>query len=104
MKRATTLAWVLAVLPAALPAADIKPPACPEPARPAQVETVEEFNEFARAALKYRECLLGYANEQKKISDAHGAAANAAIKRWNTFAAERPAAPAPKPKQGQAGS
>jgi hypothetical protein len=104
IKRAITPTLVLAALPVALLAANLKPPQCTEPARPAQVGTVEEFNEFARAALKYRECLLGYADKQKKISDAYGAAANAATKRWNAFAAQRPAAPSPNPKQGQTGS
>ena len=104
MKSALTLGMVLVTLPFALSAADIKPPACPEPERPEVVETVEEFNEFARAALKYRECLLGYADAQKKISDAHGAAANAAIKRWNTFAAKRPKAPSASESQGNSGS
>ena len=104
IKRAIAPTLVLAALPAALLAANLKPPQCAEPSRPAQVDTVEEFNKFARAALKYRECLLGYAAKQKKISDAHGAAANAATERWNAFAAQRPAAPSPNPKQGQTGS
>jgi|SaaInlStandDraft_5_1057022.scaffolds.fasta_scaffold151467_2 hypothetical protein len=104
MKRAIIAALILATLPASMPAADLKPPECPEPARPAKVKTVEEYNQFARSALKYRECLLGYADEHKKISNAHGGAANAAIKRWNAFAAQRPAAPAPKPTPGTSGS
>lgn len=103
MIRARTGAMILALLPAALSAADIAPPQCPEPERPEVVKTVEEYNEFARAALAYRTCLLDYAGEQKKISDAHGAAANAAIKRWNTFAAQRPPAPSAS-GQGNSGS
>ena len=104
MKRGLVIMLATLTVPASIQAADITPANCPEPARPEVVDSVEEYNAFAREALKYRDCLLGYADEHKKQSDAHGKAANDAIKRWNKFAAERPPEPGVGGSEAKSGS
>lgn len=65
--------------------AQVRPPACTEPAKPESLSTQESINNWARVVEEYQRCLTDYADRQKKLSDAYAKAANDAVGRWNRF-------------------
>lgn len=86
--RKVSLACALAVSGAHAIAAEIAPPDCPKPDRPAEFRNSEHANKYWRKAEGFQQCLMKYAKAQKALSDQHGKAANDAIGQWNAFVAE----------------
>jgi hypothetical protein len=79
------------------PSAATPKPSCVEPKPQTELRTAPEVNAFARAADNYYQCLKKFAEEQKKIAEAHTQAANDAISKWNSFVKKHAA----KPKKSQ---
>ena len=78
---------VLLVFLALFAAADVAVPVhgCTAPVRPADGVDEQTWEGFLAAVDAYRACISDFTDSNRQASDAHGAAANAAIGDWNEF-------------------